>query len=82
MDVLAHHNEARQFKNDVKKGVRAGKVGQNSDYASTFYRNSDNSKIGKKYYQAVMKERNRRATVAAVVASGAATAGAAWLASR
>ena len=75
-------NEALRFRTDIKKGVRTGKVGQNSDYASTFYRNSDNTKIGRKYYQAVLKEQNRRATVATVIASGVATAGAIWLASR
>ena len=75
-------NEARQFRTDVKKGVRTGKVGRNSDYASTFYRNSDNTKIGRKYYQAVIKEQNRRATVASLVGGGVAAVGAAWLASR
>lgn len=80
--MLIEFRTTKLDRTDVKKGVRTGKVGQNSDYASTFYRNSDNTKVGKRYYQAVMKERNRRATVATVAASGVAAAGVAWLASR
>lgn len=48
--------EALQFRTDVKKGVKTGKISWDKDYPSTFYRNSDNTRIGKRYYQAVIAQ--------------------------
>lgn len=67
--------EARQFRTDVKKGVRTGKVLENKDYASTFYRNSNNTKIGKKYYRAVIAQQESNATIAMIGSAAAMTAG-------
>ena len=72
-------DEARQFKTDVRKGVRTGEIGWDKDYATTFYRNSDNTRIGKKYYKAVQAEINKRVTVATLASSAVATAGVLYL---
>ena len=64
--------EALQWRKDVKSGVRTGKIGQDKDYASTFYSKADNRKISKKYYKAVGKQITSNANVASMAYSGLA----------
>lgn len=66
--------EAQQFRTDVKKGVRTGKVAWDKDYATTFYSNSDNTRIGKKYYKAVVKQQEMNANVAVAASTAAGLA--------
>lgn len=50
-------------------------MSQDKDYATTFYQNSDNTRTGKKYYQAVIKERDRKGIMASAAFATAVTSG-------
>ena len=67
--------EALQWKKDVKKGVKTGKVAWDKDYSSTFYSRADGRKISKSYYKAVDAEIKKRGNLKVIGLTGAATAG-------